>query len=191
MKFKYLTGFTVMSMLAIIVALSATHGAVGVASCNYCQVKEIASTQSDSLDKIVVAEKAKAEMVIADKAIFINKTKTDKAIVDSFVEANNKVDDYAAIENKSIKTTDNKLIAAESAFSDSLFKRFDETKASYELAANSLINDGSAGLGSGKTSGHKQISSWQACNTASGTVAQSDQLICESCPRSERKAAAT
>jgi len=184
MKFKtYLSGFTVMSMLAIIVALSATHGAVGVASCDYCQTKEIVSIQSDSLDKVAVAEKAKADMVIADNVIFINKIKTDKVIIQSFVESTEKMKTYAKVTDNKESTAED-IAAAELDFSYSLLKRFDQTKRNYELASNSLINDGSASMGSGKAGKHKQSITWQACNTASEATAESDKWVCGSCPRS-------
>lgn len=184
-RFKsFMLGASLMSVLAIIVALGATHTAVGVASCDYCKVKEVASIQSDSLDKVAVAEKAKADMTVASDKNFIDKTKTDKVIADSFVESHKQVEKYVAIKRSTAAKNTDADIAAELELDASLFKRFDQTRASYELAANSLISNGLTSLESRQTSFNRQSVIDIACITTSRAVVKSDQFICAACVRS-------
>ena len=178
-------GLSMFAVLALIVLLSGTHGGVAYMSCDYCKFKEVASTQSDSLDKFIVAEKAKTVMTVASNAIFIDKVKADKVITNSFVESTNQVKTYAEKEK-----TNSVDVAADIAFAVGMLKRFDETSRSYQLAANTLINANSSGVGSGTAGEGYEGFNRQACNTASGAIAEGDKRICESCPRSESKAEA-
>jgi len=186
MKLKSLMlGASLMSVLAIIVALGATHTAVGVASCDYCKVKEIASIQSDSLDKVAVAEKAKEKMTVASDSNYKDKIKIDKVIADSFAESHKQVEKYVAIKRSTAAKDTDADITAELELDASMFKRFDQTKSSYELAANSLISNDSASVGSKQTSFNRQSSIDIACSAVTRAVVKSDKFICAACFRSE------
>ena len=179
-KKYFYSGFGIIGILALIASMAATHTAVGVASCNYCKMETIAEVQSDALDKVAVNDSMKTAIIVADNKIHIDKVKADAVVAESFAGTYKAVNAYA---EKDRPNNDGKSIANvddDAILFASLLKQYDKTAAHYQLAANTLIGAGSAGMESGQASRYKQGFIGSSGYTASGTIVEGGKQLCSS-----------
>lgn len=194
MKKFMLGAASALSILVGVGMLAASHTTVGVVAYNYGEKSVIADTQSDALKSVAQKKKKRDAMTAADHSLQNEKAKRDIEITESFVEPEKQVEKYAEIKkSKPAKdfTEDETAVAAKLEFDDVLFRRFDETREQYRLAANSLIGNDSTGMGSRQARSDKRSDFRQACATTRKAVAKGRELICSACRGSEVTTAST